>query len=125
MHIQMKINAYKDFHVLLVCLFFKNYFLMKKDVHNPFLFVFIISSYPLIISAAFSCSCISLTFLFKRFAFLLSATPFHIYKQKIITLVSSLKEKCLFRLIFFCKFRNKTLPHLQSSFLFHILLLRY
>ena len=142
MHIQMKMNAYKDFQILLVCLSFKNHSLIKCDVYNPFLFVLIISSYRLVVSAAFSCWCIShvrvflhlwssnliITFLIpsfdRRFAFLLSATPFRIYKQKIITLVPGLKQKCLSRLIF-CKFRSKKLPHLQSSFLFHILLLSY
>ena len=132
----MKMNAYKDFHILHVGLSFKSYPLMKYDVYNPFLFVLIISSYRLIISAAFSISCISSSMIIesnifffissfdRRFAFLLSATHFHIYKQKKITLVPGLKQKCLSRLIF-CKFRSKKLPHLQSSFLFHILLLKY
>ena len=41
-----------------------------------------------------------------RFVFLLSAKPFHIYKQKIIILVPNLKQKCLSELIFY-KFRSK------------------
>ena len=77
----------------------------------PFFFVLMISSYLLITSAAFSSSRISSASLFKssnsttssmiidsnnysfissfdgRFVFLLPATPFHIYKQKIITIV--------------------------------------
>ena len=56
------------------------------------------------------------------FAFLLSTEPFHIYKQKINTLVPNLKQKSLSKLIF-RKFRSKKIPHLQSSLLFHILLL--
>ena len=143
----MKMNACKDFHILLVCLSFKNHSLIKCDVYNPFLFVLIISSYRLIIFAAFSGSCTSSASLFKSsnsrfssmiiessnrffassldlgFVFLLSTEPFHIYKQKINTLVPNLKQKYLSKLIF-CKFRSKKLPHLQSSFLFHILLLR-
>ena len=90
----------------------------------PFFFVLMISSYCLIISAAFSRSYISLTSLFKssnstfssmiiessncffipsfdrRFVFLLSVKPFHIYKQKISTIVPNLKQKCLSKLIF-------------------------
>ena len=115
----MKMNAYKDIHILLVCLSFKNHSLIKCDVYNPFLFVLIISPYRLIISAAFSCSCIFSFMIIKsnnyffissfdrRYAFLLYATPFHIYKQKIITLAPGLKPKCLSRLIFFLKFRSK------------------
>ena len=83
----------------------------------PLFFILIISSYRLIISAAFYESCASSACLFrsshsktlsiviesnnfffissfdKRFAFLLSVKPFHIYKQKISTLVLNLKEK--------------------------------
>ena len=133
----MKMNAYKDIHILLVCLSFKNHSLIKCDVYNPFLFVLIISPYRLIVSAAFSCSRIFSFMIIKsnnyffissfdrRFAFLLYATPFHIYKQKIITLVPDLKQKCLSRLNFFASLEAKKLPHLQSSFLFYILLLRY
>ena len=57
-----------------------------------------------------------------RFVFLLATEPFHIYKQKINPLVPNLKQKYLFKLIF-CNFRSKKLHHLQSSLLFHILLL--
>ena len=57
-----------------------------------------------------------------RFVFLLSTELFHFYKQKINTLVPNLKQKYLSKLIF-CKFRSKKIPHLQSSLLFHILLL--
>ena len=115
----------------------------------PLFFVLIISSYRLIIFVVSSGSCISSTSLFKssnsttssmvsesnnyffissfdrRFAFLLSVKSFHIYKQKIITLVPNLKQKLFIQAHFFCKFRSKNLPHLQSSFLFRILLLRY
>ena len=59
-----------------------------------------------------------------RFVILLSTEPFHIYKQKINTLVTNLKQKYLSKLIF-CQFRSKKLPHIQSSLLFHILFLRY
>ena len=41
-----------------------------------------------------------------RFVFLLSTEPFHIYKQKINTLVPNLKQKYLSTLIF-CKFKSK------------------
>ena len=85
----------------------------------PFFFVLIISSYRLIIFAAFSGSYTSSASLFKlsnsrfssmiiessnrfftssldlRFVFLLSTEPFHIYKQKINTFVSNLKQKYL------------------------------
>ena len=130
---------------------FKNLSLMICDVYNIFLFVLIISSYRLIIFAAFSGSYTSSASLFKlsnsrfssmiiessnrffissidlRFVFLLSTKLFHIYKQKINTLVPNLnlKQKCLSRLIFFCKFRSEKLPHLQSFLLFHILVLKY
>ena len=77
----------------------------------PFFFVLMISSYCLITFAASSGSCISSASLFNsldsatsfaivdsnnyffissfdsRFVFLLSAAPFHTYKQKIITIV--------------------------------------
>ena len=108
----MKVNAYKDFHPLVVCLSFKNHSLIKCDVYNPFIFVLIISSYRLIVSDAYLYSYISSFMIIKsnnyffissfdrRFAFLLSAAPFHINKQKIITLVPGLKQKCLSRLIF-------------------------
>ena len=105
-----------------------------------FFFVLIKSSYRLIISAASSGYCTSSASLFqfsnsvtwsmiiesnncffissfdRRLAFLLSAIPFHIYKQKLITLVPNLKQKCLSKLIFFCKFRSKKLP--QEFFFF-------
>ena len=41
-----------------------------------------------------------------RFVFLLSTEPFHIYKQKINTLVPNLKQKYLSTLIF-CKLKSK------------------
>ena len=126
----MKMNAYKDIHILLVCLSFKNHSLIKCDVYNPFLFVLIISPYRLIVSAAFSCSCIFSFMIIKsnnyffissfdrRYAFLLYATPFHIYKQKIITLVPGLKQKCLSRLNFFYKFRSKQIASSPVIFSF-------
>ena len=112
----------------------------------PFFFVLIISSYHLIIFAAFSESCTLLLLYLNRqilgfrlwssnlamaflplllihvlFFFICRAFP---YKQKINTLVPNLKQKYLSKLVF-CKFWSKKLPHLQSSLLFHILLLRY
>ena len=101
----------------------------------PLFYVLIISSYRLIIFPAFSGSCTSSASSFKSsnsrfssmiiessnrffassldlgFVFLLSTEPFHIYKQKINTLVPNLKQKYLSKLIF-CKFRSKKLPHL-------------
>ena len=99
----------------------------------PSFFVLIISSYRLIIFAAFSGSCTSSASLFKlsnsrfssmiiessnrffissldlRFVFLLSTKPFHIYKQKINTLAANLtlKQKCLSRLIFLQVYKQK------------------
>ena len=89
----------------------------------PLFFALIISSYRLIISAVFSGSCIFSASLFKSsnsttlsmiiesnncffiyyrcFAFLLSAKPFHIYKQKNNRYSTNLKQKCLSKLIFF------------------------
>ena len=64
-------------------------------------------------------SCFFISSFDRCFAFLLSAKPFHIYKQKIIiTLVPNLKQKCLSKLIFFCKFRSKKLPHCSHLFFF-------
>ena len=114
----------------------------------PLFFVLIISSYRLIIFAAFSGSCTSYASLFKssnsrfssilikssnrffissldlRFVFLLSTKFFHIYKEKINTLVPNvnLKQKCLSRLIFFASLEAKN--YLKLPF-FDILLLKY
>ena len=56
----------------------------------------------------------------SRFVLLLSSTPFHTYKQKIIN-GTNLQQKCFSKLIFASKL-VKELPHLQRFFLFHILL---
>ena len=114
----------------------------------PFIFVLIISSYHLVIFAAFSGCCTSYASLFKssnsrfssiiikssnrffissldlRFVFLLSTKFFHIYKEKINTLVPNvnLKQKCLSRLIFFGSLEAKN--YLKLPF-FDILLLKY
>ena len=61
----------------------------------------------------------------RLFAFLLSATPFHIYKQKNNHYSTTSKTKMFIKAIFFTSLQAKKLPRLQSSFLFHILLLRY
>ena len=129
---------------------FKKLSLMICNVYNTFFCCFNNIFIPLIIIAAFSGSCTSSASLFKSsnfrfssiifesrnrffiffldlgFVFLLSTKSFHIYKQKIGTLVPNidLKQKYLSRLIF-CKFRSKKLPHLQSFVLFHILLLKH
>ena len=97
----------------------------------PFFFILIISSYCLITSAAFSGSYISSASLFKSsnsrfssiimesnnrvfissfdkgFAFLLSATPFHIYKQKNNHYSTKSKTKMFIQANFFCKSRSK------------------
>ena len=110
---------------------FKNLCLMICDVYNPFLFrfnnIFILFNYffcffrILYFSASLfkssncttssmiieSNNCFFISSFNRHFAFLLSAKPFHIYKQKIITIVPNLKQKCLSKLIFFCKFRSK------------------
>ena len=103
---------------------FKNLSLMICDVYNPFIFRFNNIFIRLIIFTASPGSYVSSACLFKlsnstnssmviesnncffissfdrRFAFLLSAKPFRIYKQKIITLIPNLKQKCLSKLIF-------------------------
>ena len=115
----------------------------------PLLFLLIISSYRLIIFAASSGSYVSSASLFKssnsttssmvieynncffissfdrHFAFLLSAKPFHIYKQKNKHFSTKYKTKMFIKANFFCRFISKKLPHLQPFFLFHIFLLRY
>ena len=115
---------------------------MICDVYNPFLFrfnnIFILFNY----FCCFSGSCIFSASLFKssnsrfssmiidsnncffissfdrRFFFLLSATPFHIYKQKKNRYSTKSEKKCLSKLIFLLLNLQKKTPPLQSSFLF-------
>ena len=115
----------------------------------PSSFLLIISSYRLIISAAFLGSWISSASLFKSSNSRFSSTTIesnncffnssvidvlpnyylpHLstsINKKIITIVPNLKQKCLSKLIFFTSLGAKKLRCLQSSFLYHILLLRY
>ena len=95
------------------CCFFRILLFLLKSSNSRFSSIIIESSNNFFISS-----------LALRFVFLLSAKPFHIYKQKISTLVPNLKQTHLSKLIFF-KFRSKNLPHLQSFLLFHILFLRF
>ena len=124
-------------------LFFKSYknlSLMISDVYNPFFFVLIISAYRLIIFAAFSGSCTSAASLFKssnskflstiiessnrffissfymRFVFLLSAKPFHIYKQKNNHFSTKSKTKMFIQANFFVSLEAKN--YLICSHLF-------
>ena len=135
-------NAYKIFIFVLVCLSFKNHF-VKWDVHYPFLFILIISSCHLIISFAFSVFlrlrllCLNLQILrlhlwSSNLIIAIDVLSFYYLpslstsiNQKVYTIVPNLKQKFLSKLIFFYNFRSKKqLPCLQSSFLFHILLLK-
>ena len=131
-------NFYFSLNLLKTCLWWYATFII------PFLFVLIISSYRLIIFAAFSGSCTFSASLFKssnsrfstkiiessnrfftssldlRFVFLLSTKPFHSYEQKINTLVLNLnlKQKCLSRLIFFASLEAKNYLICSHSFFF-------
>ena len=60
----------------------------------------------------------------KRLAFLLSATPFHVYKQKNNRYSAKSKTKMFIEGTFFTSLEAKKLPLLKSSFPFYILLLR-
>ena len=118
----------------------------------PFFFVLIISSYRLNISAAFSGSCISSASLFKSsnsrffllwysnaiivflFLLLMNVSPFYylpclstsINKKNNHCSAKSKTKKYLSKLFFFfASLEAKKLPRLPSSFLFHILLLKY
>ena len=120
----------------------------------PFFFVLIISSYRLVISSAFSGSCVSWASLFKSSNFRISSKILELpsnliiaflnlllinvlsfyylprlstsINKKIITIVPNLKQKYLSKLsFFFASLEAKKIHHLQSSFFFHILLLRF
>ena len=106
----------------------------------PLFFALIISSYRLIISAVFSGSCIFSASLFKSsnsttlsmiiesnncffiyyrcFAFLLSAKPFHIYKQKNNRYSTKYKIKMFIQANFFCMFRSKKITSSAVIFSF-------
>ena len=82
------------------CCFFRILYLSAS------LFKFSNSATSSMIIESNSCSFISS--FDRRFALLLSAKPFRIYKQKIIiTLVPNLKQKCLSKLIFFVSLEVK------------------
>ena len=103
----------------------------------PSFFLLIISLYCLIIYAAFSGSCISSASLFKLSNFatssmimdpflsllLINVLPFcylpHLstsINKKIITIVPTLKQKCVSKLSSFCKFRSKKITAVIFSF---------
>ena len=124
MQIQIKMNAYKIFIFVLVCLSFKNHF-VKWDVHYPFLFILIISSCRLIISFAFSVFlrlrllCLNLKILrlhlwSSNLIIAIDVLSFYYLpslstsiNQKVYTIVPNLKQKFLSKLIFFTTLEAK------------------